>query len=250
MDNDILFFVKFGKRSHLENMIKGKMYFSNAERFREIEKEQLKRLQGDKHDGIFKILEESAIVIPYNSPYPSMKLDYPSFNIDFEDNKRKATFCIIAGTRKNCSYYNDESNYKIKFSDLQSNLIKDHFTEADSVLLIKKPKLFIKNIFENIGHACYSHKAFYYNKEHFTIDDFQEFFTDNKIDCAKRTEGIITNQNVHKFLLCKDIFFLQQQEYRVILYKTKIGEPQEFSISPILDGKIYSLDEFFSGIKV
>ena len=253
MDKDILFFVKFGKKCDLENMIKGSMHFSNVESFRKLEKEQLKKGQGDIHDGIFGILASDATITPNNSTDAPTKLNNQLFKVDFEENKGKAVFCITAGTRDNCSYYNDDLHYKIKFSNLQANLIKEQFTKADSVLLIKRPKLFIKNVFENIGYDCYSNKAFYYNEKHFTennLYDFHEIFTGKEADSSKITEAIITTDNVHKFLLCKDIFFLQQQEYRFILPKTKISKPQNLPIAPIIDEQIYSLDEFFAGVEV
>lgn len=54
----------------------------------------------------------------------------------------------------------------------------------------------------------------------------------------------------YKFLFLKKDFFIQQQEYRFALYNTKISEPQNFSVLPIEDGEIYSLDEFFAGVEV
>ena len=46
-----MFLIKFGKKEYLEQLINGKIYFSNARRFIAMEEEQQKKGQGDAYEG-------------------------------------------------------------------------------------------------------------------------------------------------------------------------------------------------------
>jgi hypothetical protein len=251
--NNILFFVKFGKKDHLERLLAGNIYFSNAGKFREIEEEQLKKGQGDKCDGMFNVLADKAVLTSNNQPDTSRELFNQLFNIDFGKNAMKAVFCITAGTKENCSYFKDERHYKIQFCEVQANTFREHFPKADSVLLIKRPLDFIENVYNNIGHACYCNKVLYYKKDHLTVEFcgfiFEEIKKTNTSKVNMR-QYVVDECNVYRFLLCKDNFFKLQQEYRIVLYKTKINSPREFGVLPIIDGEIYTIDDFLSGVEV
>lgn len=253
MDKSILFFAKFGERDKLEKLKNGNIYFSNAENFRKIEEEQYIKGQGDKYDGRFNILTMESVIIPNDAPTVEYKLNNVSVSLDFEGNKNKAVFCITAGTKENCSEYDGENHYTIKFKEEQANLIREHFCNADSVLLIKNSACFIENIHDNIGCRTYDNKVLYYSSDHLTVD-FMDFISgrnlrndslDNKV-----SQGNIDQDNVYRFLLCKDNFFRLQQEYRFVLFDTLIDKPRSFAINAIENSEIYGLDDFFSGISV
>ncbi|AZV56766.1 hypothetical protein [Clostridium sp. AWRP] len=249
MDRNILFLAKFSELSNLKKLKNGNMYFSNAENFRKIEEEQFIRGQGDKYDGMFNIFTVSAKFIPNKSTDNEYVVNNIPFSIDFEGNKNKAVFCIMAGTKENCIEYEGKNHYKIKFNKEQSNLIKNHFRNADSVLIIKNPLAFIENIHTNIKNHICDNKVFYYKNNRLT-DKFINFIFQTNFNNIGKREMSINQNNVHRFLLCKDEFFKLQQEYRFILYDTFIDEPRTFFINPIDDCEIYTLDDFFAGIEV
>lgn len=253
MDESILFFAKFGERKNLEKLKNGSIYFSNAENFRKIEEEQFIKGQGDKYDGRFNSIALDAIFKPYDLPGVEFKTVNVYLSLDFGQNKNKAVFCIMAGTKDNCIEYKDKNHYKIKFNENQAQSIREQFCNADSVLIIKNPKDFIENVNKNIGKHVYSNKVLYYRKDYLTTT-FMNFILGGdlktKLMTNSKVSGFIDDSNVYRVLLCKDEFFKLQQEYRFVLYDTLINEPQSFSIDPISDCNIYDLDSFFSGVKV
>lgn len=52
MDNKSVLFVKFGERKYVKRLFDGKMYFSNAVKFRGIEKTNGLKGQGDAFEAI------------------------------------------------------------------------------------------------------------------------------------------------------------------------------------------------------
>ena len=61
----------------------------------------------------------------------------------------------------------------------------------------------------------------------------------------------LTEQNLYRILFCKDKYFENEKEYRIILSKKQINEPREFSIKwGNLKKEIMPIDKFFTGIEL
>ena len=151
INSEILFFAKYGEYEHINSLLAGSIYFSNACEFRKTEEEQLLKGQGDKIDGILSLVASQAQVTSQDTFCNTMNFDNQLFNIDFGDNASKPAFCITAGTKENCSYSQDSKNYRIQIAEEQRKLISEHFPKADTVLLIKNPVAFVENVKMNIG---------------------------------------------------------------------------------------------------
>ncbi|NFC75492.1 hypothetical protein EXM99_01675 [Clostridium botulinum] len=120
----------------MESLKKGNIYSSNAKTFIELEKEQLKRGQGDRAEGR----------LGFNSVQAELKNRYTNEvvacfnNIDiltsFEGVDTMPVFCITAGRKKDCSEYKNENHYTIKFSGEVKRTITEDFPNADSAIVI------------------------------------------------------------------------------------------------------------------
>ena len=67
MDNKSVLFVKFGERKYVKRLFNGKMYFSNAVKFRGIEKENGLKGQGDAFEAILQLKNGNAIMTETNT---------------------------------------------------------------------------------------------------------------------------------------------------------------------------------------
>lgn len=67
MDNKSVLFVKFGERKYVKRLFNGKMYFSNAVKFRGIEKENRLKGQGDAFEAILQLKNGNAIMTETNT---------------------------------------------------------------------------------------------------------------------------------------------------------------------------------------
>lgn len=209
INNEIIFMVKFGEKKHLKSLELGNIFFSNASKFREIENEQLLKGQGDRGDGLFSIYGKDVKIKNDNTIYESGK----TFDVDCGNNSFRPVFCITAGTLKDCSYFNNEKDYRIQFSEKKHHIISEHFPKADSVLLIKNPQHFLDNLKSNIGYKCYENLVQYYNPNRILPQFLENLFYDSVYEDIETgiRETVVDVSNVHRLLICKDIFFLNNK---------------------------------------
>ena len=247
-EDEILFFVKFGKKKHLEQLINGKGYFSNSGCFNKIEREQMKKGQGDILDGRMLIHAIDA-EIKNNITDVIKKIENIIFNIGFEGIDKMLAFCLTAGFIEDCEYHNLPNKYKIKFSRRKEKKIREHFKDADSALLIETPKKFIKCVTQAFKEKCYAGLVHYYDMFKLTIDRL-EFLTGEPFDPNNRRVFTIKIDDIYKHLYCKDYFFDEQQEFRFVIPEITITEPKIFEIGKDFKSKLVNINEFFNGIKV
>lgn len=62
MDDRIIFFVKFGESKYVKRLFSGKIFFSNAVKFRGIEKKNGLKGQGDAFEAILQLKNGNAIM--------------------------------------------------------------------------------------------------------------------------------------------------------------------------------------------
>jgi hypothetical protein len=249
---EALFFVKFGQKEHLQQLVDGKIYFSNAKAFMKLEEEQQKKGQGDAFEGRFffpflraefrhKVTKEIIQIV-----------DNSKINLGFEGIETMPLFCITAGNLNDCEYIISEKNYKIKFNPKKEAVIRTHFREANSVLIIKTPDIFISDVKNIFNNNCYADFVRYFNMSVLT-DDRLAFLMGVPELSKLNTENMsffMTSDNVYKHLYCKDIYFNEQQEFRFIPSSIMINEPRIFDLQMNSSTELCDLDSFFAGVEI
>lgn len=248
-ENEVLFFVKFGKKEHLKELSNGKAYFSNADTFIIQEQEQLKRGQADMLEGRL-LINSSDALIKDNQTDEVNNITIPiSYIIDFEGVRKMPIFCLTAGFITDCEYYYSNNDYMIKFSRDKAETIKEHFEDADSALLIETPKNFISSIINSFEEKCHADLIKYYNMRRPDMN-ILEYLQGEQINLDKKQILPITSDNIYRNLYCKDNYFIKQSEFRFIIPKLSITNPKIFDINKDFRSSLMSIDEFFDGVRV
>lgn len=245
LDN-ILGFIKIGKRKHLEQLQKGMMYFSPVSRFQKMEAEQINKGRGDINEGRNKLDAFNIKMIQRNPDGSTREILIPKSSIIFtyQGLEKTPIYCLIQITKENFK------DGKIYINETDFNRICNELTDSDSALIILNTKEFIYNITENIGTLVYGHSVFYSDIE---TTEFLDFINENdKISttsdrCAVRA---VTTENVHKTLYKKNTYFKYQHEFRIVLPTEKIIEPKVYCVKPINNSIIVKLDCLKYGVEI
>lgn len=245
---EILFFVKFGRREHLVELENGKVYFSNSGHFNDIEKEQLKKGQGDTLDGRMLINATDVVIGDPQSDKVINRIDELIMNMGFDGVNKMPVFCITAVFITDCEYYS-ANRYKIKFDKEKERIIREHFGDADSALVIDRPKDFIKCVTQAFKEECYSELVRYYDMSILTMDRL-EYLTGASDGFNNKKVFTMTTDNVYRHLYCKDNFFIQQQEFRFVVPKIVITNPKTFVVEKGFSTRLVSIVDFFNGIEI
>lgn len=251
----IKYLLKFGKADHLKFLAKGNLYFSNAEKFWGIEDEQKIKGQGDQLEAGAVLFaqkisayrhEDNALIAQGNNCRGLMR---------FESVKNTPVFCLFAVFEKDCVYDN-EGNVQIKLSPQTKNVIRKHFPNADSVAIIDNPEMFLRDIEQSIGYQVKHELVGYYHLDAGLDADNGKKAMDmayiNYImqDTPPSMEGngeryVLYEKYAFRILFCKDIYFADQQEYRILLPTETIIEPKSYSIQITNAITIMPIDDFF-----
>lgn len=135
--------------------------------------------------------------------------------------------------------------------------IISHFPNADTVAIIKKPKEFLSDIEVSIGTEIKHELVHYFNiDEGFEANDGQDTDLDMEYykylaqdvlpENRKYTRYVFLEKYAYKVLFCKDVFFADEQEYRILLLKEKIQNSKKYSFSTSLEIEIESIEDFFN----
>lgn len=251
---EINFFLKFGERQYLERLQEGNLFFSNAQTFRFYEEQLLIKGQGDRLEGGSMIAANNMSMIDNTTEEPVLTGIRSNMLVHYEPANLLPVFCIFSCFEKDC-VRNDDGTLSIKLSDeIKQNIIA-HFPKADTVAIIKDPELFIKDVHLTIGTECKSGLVNYFHlmgvdSEHGTANDLSYFKYLTQDVPPKKEDGktiySFNAQYVYRSLLCKDVFFDKEQEYRFILPEVNILKPQEFPIKLQSKIELQNLAQFFS----
>ncbi len=251
--SEIKFLLKFGEREYLERLQQGYLFFSNALTFRHYEEKLLIKGQGDRLEGGSMIAASSMNMIDNETNEPVFTGVSGNMFLHYEPANLLPVFCVFACFEKDCTT-NEDGTLSIKLSeDIKKNIII-HFPKADSVAIIKKPQQFIDDVHSTIGTACKSGLVNYFhltgfNSEKGISNDLSYF----KYLCQdvqpKRVNGrtfySFNSKYVYRSLLCKDVFFEKEQEYRFTLPQLKLIYPKEFFVTLREYIELQDLNGFF-----
>ncbi len=265
MKDEIKLFVKFGSEKHMKRLLKGKMYFSNANRFREIEHENGAKGQGDAYEGILR-LTNGKMIAKDTGDFRATVCEHIDTKIDFTYISHTPVFCITCITTNDYSVSNLGEKRILKIHDGIKNKIKSDFPKADTACVFFDCEQFLKKV-ETLG-VCMHGRTHYFNFDMQGQEwEFVEYIGSTyglessrnktilegsiKGNVGNKKNWKITEQNLYRILFCKDKYFENEKEYRIILPKKQINESKEFSIKWGNQKKeIMPIDKFFEGIEL
>lgn len=160
---EIKYLLKFGKREHLESLVKGNLYYSNAITFWGIEDKLKIKGQGDILEASTRIFAQKMII---HNPYTNEEiLMYEKtntlFNIDSVE--KIPVFCMFAVYEDDCKV-NDAGTLIINLSEDKKQTIREHFPNADAVVVIPNPEIFIEDVKRSIGTEIKAGRVNYFQQ--------------------------------------------------------------------------------------
>lgn len=265
MNDKIMLFVKFGEEKYIRRLFNNRIYFSNAGKFRGIEKKNGLKGQGDAYEAIWQLKNSKVFLI--NERMGWMRyLPNCNFDLQFEDVSKTPIFCITYITSDECSLSPMGNKRILRVNDdIKATIIK-HFPKADTAGVFFQPQQFADSLaklgltfhdkveyFDFSPNGCIEEMVEYMTKHAGTISKHNHLIasTYKETDDGKRSKFQITEQNMNRILFCKDCYFAGEKEYRVILPQKRISTPKEFTIRwGKQKRKMYPIDEFFNGIEL
>ena len=265
MNDKIMLFVKFGEEKYVKRLINGHMYFSNAVNFRGIEKETGLKGQGDAFESILQLKNSYAIM---TEPGTGQFINRPDTTVSLElaNTKNIPVFCVTYIAVDDCDVQEKNGKRIITVSSALRDTITAHFPKADAAGVFFQPQQFLDSLV-NLGMTCHDRVRYFDFSPKGVIKEMIEYIAQkpgpiskhNRLIlsmCMETNDGVrsqfkITEQNMKRILFCKDYYFAGENEYRIILPQKRISAPKEYTIRwGNQKRRIYSIDEFFSGIEL
>lgn len=249
----IVCFLKFGEKEHMKGLARGEMFFSNALQFRQIEEELLIKGQGDKLEGGSIIHSQNMTMVDNGTQEIVMNGEKGNMLVHYEPANLLPVYCLFACYESDCTL-NEDGQLEFHFSEETKLNIREHFPKADSVAIIKNPELFVSNVKTSLKTECVSGKVNYFNllgmdSDKGMANDIRYFkYLTQDIPPQKVDGGMkytFSAKYVYRSLLCKDVFFEKEQEYRFILPKDKISSGTIYLINLEENISVIDLDIFF-----
>ena len=248
----IKYLLKFGKYPHIKEFAKGSLYCSPARTFWKIEKDLNRKGQGDILEGGMRLFIQQMTLTENGTNkalYKNGKTRIPVY-FSVED---IPVFCLFIVGEGDCSV-NEFGDPTINLSEDIKKTIKDHFPDADSVGVIKDPDSFIHDVEDTVGHEVKYGKVHYFH-----ID--KGFPANDGINTANDLEYIkyltqdtppingrycLASAYSYRALFCKDVFFKDEHEYRIILPSETITHGTHYPIHIRQTINIMSINEFIN----
>lgn len=250
----IIAFLKFGERRYLERMQQGNLYFSNAQTLRAFEMQHAIKGQGDRLEGGTELIANQIKLAKGDASVLLPPMKNGAIPLYFEPADLLPVFCVFACFEKDSMEKEDGSIFIRLSHEIREN-ISSHFPKADTVAIIKEPERFVKDVRSSVGEGCISDLVKYYDltgiqSEYGPVNslDYFKYLMQDVPPLKKDGKNTYSFQSQYVFrsLLCKDVFFDKEQEYRFILTKKQIAEPREFPIRLSASIELQDLSRFFT----
>ena len=240
--SDIRFLLKFGQKEHMENLVAGNLYCSNAQTFWGIEDTMKIRGQGD-------VLEASTVVYAQSMTMcdPSTHEVLTQINNQTRCIARVApakempVFCLFAVFDEDCEL-GEDGKIRIKLSQETKNTIRTHFPNADSVVIIDNPNNFVEDVKASIGHEIKSDLVHYFNIDEglptengptamdmsymkYVMQDVPPVVENGRVRYSFHADF------AYRVLFCKDVFFKDEQEFRLVMPKEHISAGTNYPVN-------------------
>lgn len=256
--NKVKFLLKFGRREHIDMFANGGLFCSNAETFWGIEDELKLKGQGDRLEASSMVFAQRMAIHDYNDHSLIAEVGVGNGLVRYEPAKHIPVFCLFAVYENDCCENNDGS-LKIKLSDKTKQTIREHFPNADSVAIIWKPLQFLLDVEKTIGCEI-KHELvhyFYIDEGLPTSDGRRAMDHQYMMYLVQDVPPVVENgkktysfkaEYVYRALLCKDVFFQDEQEYRIVLPKESVSGGRLYPVKYSQALEVLSLDDFFSQV--
>ena len=250
-DSQVHFLAKFGKKKHLERIIKGKIRFSPAQFYIEQEEKTNIKGQGDLFEGKMRI--PTNVKAKLYDQKSGMLLQERMLTaggvVNFDSVSSMPICCFYAGTTDECMLTEAKKEVFIRLLPQNIETIRKDFNNPEAVLLIFNPQDYICDMKRILNvEASGIH---YFDLDKLPLQYFS-FLCNGKEEISWQDFNNATFRANDKYraLLCKDVFFKNQKEYRFIKIDEAIETPKEYDFPFHYQYRLILSEEFFEGIKV
>lgn len=265
MAGEIKLFVKFGEYKYIKRLFDGKMYFSNALKFREIETKAGIKGQGDASEAFWQLKNANAAMIDYCTGQTIFQPNLSIF-VEFANTGTVPVFCITYLSEEDYEIEEKDGRRILTVSGISRDTIKSHFPKADTAVVFFQPQRFIESLAALGLPLCDKVRYFDFSPDGIIID-MVEYICQNPGIAPKHSRALapkcweatngectpyqITKHNMCRVLFCKSIEFSEEKEFRVLLPQKRIPEPKEYAIRWGNQLKtMCTLEEFFNGVEL
>jgi hypothetical protein len=217
----ILGFLKFGSElSHLESLRKGNIYMNNFNYFIELEKKTGKKGMGDKNEAAQVM---SNMEINFYDPITNELMGTAhatSMNFRYDDYKFKPVFCLYAITAEMFEIVEETEEYcntALTFTYDQRQELLNSFGEH---VLYIKPE-FTTRISNYLNENDYAYTRGMVKYRDFSVNEKERLEAYHK-------------QDTDSFFF-KDIYFKNQNEYRLVILNNNVEDKLEINIGNLED---------------
>lgn len=221
----VSFFIKYGEKEHLQQIIDGQLRFTPSQAYIKFEETQHNKGQGDMLEGKMKIHFESAKM--YHPETQELLGTLPNSNVivNIQDVSNMPIFCL---SHYDESYIQCTSDEKIiKIDDEHIKNVRRDFPKATHALIILEPEAFIQSVLDISDKKFANGEIKYFD---YDINSLQMYmFLTTGGEEIKTNEALsMTYENRYRHLMCKDIDFANQREYRFVETSTLIDSPTKY----------------------
>ena len=250
----VKFLLKFGQREHMESFADGYLYCSNAKTFWGIEDTLKIKGQGDRLEASSRFFAQNISVYDVEDGHFVGSFPASSGLVRYEPAEQIPVFCLFSVYEKDCSIDQDGS-FKIHLSEKTKQTIINHFPNADTVVIIDNPAQFLMDVENSIGceikHGCVQYfnidKGYQRGDGVNAMDmDYMKYLmqdTPPVVEGNKRTYRFL-EKYVYRCLFCKDIYFKDEQEYRIVLQNEKIESGKVYPVKYDIKLNVMNLEDF------
>lgn len=239
----IKFFIKYGEREHLQQIVDGGLRFSPSQTYIRLEEKQHNKGQGDLLEGKMKVNAEKIKFYNRETNECLVTQKKSIITVSIQNVSNMPIFCL--------SHYGDESIEdidgvsKIAFDDEHIKGIKKDFPKATHALIIYEPDKFVDSVKNSIDRNLISDKIIYYD---YSINVLQmyTFLTTGDEQIRTNEDFSMTYDNRYRHLLCKDISFENQREYRFIVLDELITKPKFYNFKFDVKYQIVQIDDLMA----
>ncbi len=242
----ILFMIRYGEKEHLQNIVDGKIRFTPAQNYIELEKEQGLKGQGDKMEGKITLPSGKGTIISVNGKEQTLDNIEPILSL--EDLDKMPIACFSAYGEDCTKDYINDGKYKISLPKKYLDPIRNDFWKASHALIILEPDRFIQNVFNLEKHEIIGELVQYFEQGQI-VNKLMYLSTGNPRDQGEGQYSI-SRDGKYRALLCKDSYFKNQCEYRFICLDNLITSPEQYSFQFELQYMIVPIDNLDNLIQV
>ena len=237
--------IKYGKKDHLQQIIDGNLRFAPSQQYVEIERDLHNKGQGDLLDGKMKIKFERAEARDPETDKLMYVLPKSEVIVSIQDVNNMPIFCLSHYGDEEIKYIDGREHLTIKSDVLDS--IKKDFEDATHALIIFEPEKFIEDVHRISGHQFVGDSIRYYDYDVNSLQMFM-FLCSGSETLQENVELIMTYENRYRNLLCKDISFSQQQEYRFIGLDELITSPVFYKFEFNSNYALIPIDQLYAPV--